>query len=131
MRRSKKLLWIAAAIGIAIIVIVGAIAGGAGGGNGETDEGDAEAEADRIAGFHCLSAWDGDHEGFEDLVRPNLTDPKSMDTLETRITPIDEDGRHIIYMDFTADNAFGGTVKYTAAGYVDNETCEAELVDIQ
>ena len=49
--------------------------------------------------------------------------------LGTLIGPV-KDGRHVIRLEFTAKNAFGGRVRHTAAGYVDNKTCEATLVDI-
>lgn len=84
---------------------------------------------DQRQGFHCLSAWDGNHDGLEALIRGQLNDPGSMDTISTLIGPV-KDGRHVIRLEFTAKNAFGGRVRHTAAGYVDNKTCEATLVDI-
>ena len=82
-------------------------------------------------GFHCLSQWDGNHEGLEALVRDELNDPGSMKTYSTRITPVDENGYHTIIMDFGANNAFGGMVRNAAVGLVDNETCEAGLIGIE
>ena len=41
---------------------------------------DAEEAEDRRKGLHCLSDWDGDHEGLERLVRQELNDPDSMET---------------------------------------------------
>ena len=54
----------------------------------------AEEAEDRRKGFHCLSPWDGNHDGLEALIRDELNDPGSMETIETRITPVDEDGNH-------------------------------------
>ena len=110
---------------VAIIIVSGcmAIFGG--------DSGDSEPTAEeRRKGFHCLSSWDGNHNGLEELVRRRLNDPGSMETHETRIGPVDSSGRHRIIMDFSAKNAFGGRVRNTATGWVDNRTCEATLGSI-
>ena len=87
------------------------------------------SEEDREQGFHCLDPWDGNQIGLEDLVRPLLNDPGSMETHETRIGKVGASvtGKHRIIMDFGARNAFGGMVRNTAYGWVDHETCEAEL----
>ena len=31
-----------------------------------------QSAEERLKGFHCLSAWDGNHNGFERLVKPLL-----------------------------------------------------------
>lgn len=90
----------------------------------------AEAE-ERRKGFHCLSPWDGNHDGLEALIRDNLNDPGSMDTIRTRITPVGEDGHHTVALEFTALNALGGRVRLTAYGQVNNESCEATLIGIE
>ena len=56
--------------------------------------------------------------------------PGSMETHETRIAPVNNQGRHRIFMDFSAENVFGGRVRTTASGWIDNRTCEATLVEI-
>lgn len=95
----------------------------------------AEEAIERQKGFHCLSVWDGNHDGFERLVKPMLNDPDSMKTYETRIAPAEEgtDGRlgHFIIMEFGATNAFGAMMRSIATGWVDNETCEATLLYIE
>ncbi len=53
-----------------------------------------------------------------------------METHETRIWPVNSLGRHEVVMDFGARNSFGGMVRRTATGWVDNETCEAELLAV-
>lgn len=88
-----------------------------------------ELEAKR-KGFHCLSDWDGNHSGLEALVEDNLNDPGSMETLETRIAPVDDEGLHWVSMEFTAKNAFGGRVRHIATGWVGNATCTAVLTAI-
>jgi len=91
---------------------------------------DRQAE-ERRKGFHCLSAWDGNHDGLEALIRDRLNDPGSMETIETVITPVDARGDHAIVLEFTAKNAFGGRVRQMAFGIVDNSTCEARLEFIE
>lgn len=87
---------------------------------------DTSAE-DRRRGFHCLDAWDGNHNGMEALIRDELNDPGSMETIETGITPVDADGQHTVRLEFTAKNAFGGRVRHTAYGWVDQASCRATL----
>ena len=90
----------------------------------------AKAEEER-KGFHCLSAWDGNHYGMEDLVRDRLQDPGSMETHSTNIWPIGgENKRHRVAMTFSAGNAFGGMVRHTAIGWIDHDSCEATLVSV-
>ena len=91
----------------------------------------AEKAEDKRKGFHCLSAWDGHHDGFEALVKANLKDPSSMETHGTKITPVNDLGQHTIIMDFGARNSFGGMVRQEATGWVANETCEATLLSVE
>lgn len=94
------------------------------------EEGNETSEAeDERKGFHCLSPWDGNHDGLEALIRRQLNDPGSMETVETRISPV-VDGRHRISLEFTAKNSFGGRIRHVAHGSVSNETCEAQLISI-
>ncbi len=87
-------------------------------------------EEERTAGFHCLSKLNGHHDGLEELVKVKLNDPNSLETLETRITPVGADGLHNVRMKFTAKNALGGRIRHEAWATVNNETCEATLLDI-
>ena len=91
----------------------------------------AEEEEDRRKGFHCLSEWDGNHEGLEALVRKRLNDPGSMETLETRIKPANKNGWHPVRMEFTAKNALGGRIRKVAVGKISTVTCESRLVRIK
>ena len=74
-------------------------------------------------GFHCLSFWDGSSGIFKDAVKEHLNDPNSLEEIETRIAPVEND-RHFILMDFTAKNRFGGRIRHTAYGYLNAETCD-------
>ena len=127
----KKLLL--GGLGVLLLVIV--IAAVAGGGNGDGGGGTAELSAEEVEekrkGFHCLSEWDGNHDGLEALVREHLNDPGSMETHGTRIAPVDAEGDHLIIMDFGSRNAFGGMIRSEAVGVVNNETCEATLLSIE
>ena len=67
---------------------------------------------------------------FERLVRERLTDPGSMETFETRVSPV-KNGKHEILMDFGARNAFGGMVRKIAYGTYDHKTCEPTLISIE
>ena len=84
-------------------------------------------EEDRRKGLHCLDPWDGNHNGFEEIVRFHLNDPDSMKTYSTKVTPVGEDGNHEILMDFGAKNVFGGIVRHTASGFFSQVTCDAKL----
>lgn len=68
----------------------------------------AEEAENRRKGFHCLSSWDGSHSDFADLVKKSLRDPSSFEHTETRISPVDDKGRHTVIMTFRATNGFGG-----------------------
>ena len=94
-------------------------------------------KAEELAtGLHCLSAWDGHHNGFKNLVKPQLNDPDSLKARETRIGRVGMDigvmpgldGQYVITMNFTAQNSFGGTVRHDAYGYVSSDGCEALLL---
>ena len=89
--------------------------------------------ADKRGGRHCLSAWDGNHNGFEALVRDVLKDPGSMETIETwvqLVSTTDLGTGHYIKMQYRAKNSLGGYVVNTAYGWFDNQTCQATLLYI-
>ena len=69
---------VAVAIGVIGVLLMGC--------GMSVEQQEAKAEEER-KGFHCLSAWDGNHDGLEGLVRQQLNDPDSMETRETRIAP--------------------------------------------
>ena len=91
--------------------------------------------SDRRKGFHCLSAWDGNHDGLERLVKRHLKDPNSMKTYETLIAPATEDSagrlQHYIVMEFGATNSFGAMVRTKAVGWIDHDHCTATLLYIE
>ncbi|MCY3544236.1 MAG: hypothetical protein OXH22_09365 [Chloroflexi bacterium] len=132
-------------VGIIIIVVILVIVGNAIRGDDEVEVIQTSATnaptVDKVAtvraqaeekrkGFHCLSWWDGNHDAFERLVKQRLNDPSSMETFETRVTPV-KDGKHEIIMEFGAKNAFGGMVRSFAFGTYDHQTCEPTLTRIE
>lgn len=78
-------------------------------------------------GFHCLSPWDGHSRQMNELIKTHLNDPDSFKARETRIAP-EVDGTHVLFVEFTAKNALGGTVRNIATGMIDHDTCEALIV---
>lgn len=87
----------------------------------------AEENSDGAIAKRCLSAWDGNHDGFERQIRQLLSDPNSMETHATYYGRID--GDFVIRMDYGARNAFGGMVRTTAVGIMNTETCEVAVID--
>ena len=104
--------------------------------------GGEESEADRSArlakeaedkrrGFHCLSAWDGSHRDFKNAVKDKMRDPDSFEHIETRVTPVDGSGNHIMFMEYRARNGFGGMNVGTAAGSFRNSDCGFTVLAIE
>jgi len=81
-------------------------------------------------GFHCLSTWDGSHDGFKSEVKSKMKDPKSFSHVKTRITP-KKNGQHFIYMDYRAKNSFGAVTTGTAKGKVDHDDCSHTVLLIK
>ena len=92
--------------------------------------GTSDTNEDKRKGFHCLSPWDGNHDGLEALIRDEIRDPNSMETIETRITPVNANGNHTVSLTFRSRNGFGGMVENTAVATVDNDSCKATLLSI-
>ena len=97
----------------------------------ERIEKEKETLEEKRKGFHCLSAWDGNHDGLEALIRSQLNDPGSMKTYSTSILPVSTDGTHTILVSFGARNRLGGMVRGNAVGSIDNKTCKATLSYIE
>ncbi len=77
----------------------------------------------------CFSPWDGNLDALEDLIRPLLNDEGSMQTHETRFTrTADENGEHFVYMEYSANNAFGARIKVDAVGAVRASDCRVRLI---
>lgn len=94
----------------------------------------AKKEADeakaREHGHHCLSAWDGSHRAFKEVVKEQLRDPASFEHIRT-VTAKKVNDSHIIQMKYRARNGFGGMNVATAVGLFDADDCKAVLVGIE
>ncbi len=98
-----------------------------------------------------FSVWDGAHTGLEKLVIKQLNDEKSYKHIETTYRDIDDEaardeindvlaksgyeqrvevGDLFIQMQFSAKNAFGGTIKNTAFGIASYSSDTITLIDI-
>ena len=87
----------------------------------------AEKATERRNGFHCLSAWNGQHRGLVEKIEPYLRDPGSFEHIETTIAPVTADGTHSLLMRFRSRNAFGGMAPTRVWARVNSETCTAEV----
>ena len=121
---------------LAVAVLAAACGGSGPTGSAPSPATDEEPEPvfsaqDRFEGRHCLDPETGGHTGLEDQIRDRLNDPTNLEVLETITSPADEHGDNYFFIDFTAKNRFGVRVHGAAAGRVDNQTCEAELLEIE
>lgn len=91
----------------------------------------AAAAEKKKAGFHCLSAWDGSHARVVRDVKAQLRDPNSFEHVNTKITPADSLGNHVLYMSYRAKNGFGGMTNGLATASVHNATCDAQIITHQ
>lgn len=89
---------------------------------------EAKEAEERKSGFHCLSAWDGSHRGIVDALKDDLRDPDSFQHVETRITPTDAKGNHMLMMRYRARNGFGGMNIGRLAAVVKDSDCSFEIV---
>jgi len=88
----------------------------------------AEEDKDnKRKGFHCLSGWDGSHAAVKDAVEKQMRDPDSFEHIETRITPVDKNGKHSLVMKYRAANGFGGMSVGQAEAIIDNDSCQATI----
>jgi|TARA_B110000879_G_scaffold154181_1_gene199391 hypothetical protein len=85
----------------------------------------AQAKAKRVAGFHCLSGWDGSHRQVAIAVEKSLRDPSSFDHRSTKIWPKSMDGNdtHTLLMTYSGKNGFGGTAVERVSAKISHSTC--------
>ena len=60
-----------------------------------------------------------------------MREPDSFEHIETRITPINEKGKHTLTMRYRARNGFGGMTDGVAIATINNAGCSAmvELIE--
>jgi hypothetical protein len=90
-----------------------------------------EKAEEQRKGFHCLSSWDGSHTAVKQYVQERMRDPKSFDHVQTRITPVDQNGEHVLAMEYRAANGFGGLTIGIATAVIDNATCQATITSLE
>lgn len=88
----------------------------------------AAKEEERRKGFHCLSQWNGAHSGVERYIEKNLKDPDSYEHIETRITPVNEQGEHTLIVTYRAKNSFGGMTVGITTATIRNNDCHATIL---
>ena len=66
---------------------------------------------------------------FDELIQASMNDPNSFERLNTRLSATGT--RRVIRVEFTGKNAFGGTVRHTATGYLDLDDCTVTLTEIE
>ena len=79
----------------------------------------------------CMDPWDGNYNALEDLIRPLLNDPGSMETFGTYYFTWDnlDDGLVTVRLDYGARNAFGGMVRTSAWAEMRPDCSVAEVID--
>ena len=92
----------------------------------------AEAEAaKRRSGFHCLSGWDGSHFAVKNYTEERMREPDSFDHIETRITPVDAEGYHLLIMTYRARNGFGGMSIGVTTAKIRSSDCRAIILSME
>ena len=97
----------------------------------EIQEQAAAAQEARLYGVQCLSGWDGSNSDVVDAVKASLRDPSSFKHVETRTTPIDANGKHVLMMKFRATNGFGGPTIGMARAILDGNSCRVKIDQIE
>lgn len=88
----------------------------------------AEAAEEHRKGFDCLNNWDGSNDSLVEQIKSNLRNPDSFQHIETKITPVNAQGQHMVIMEYRAQNGFGGMNVASALATVDPVTCRATIV---
>lgn len=108
--------------GIVVLALIGIMSSDPSGDLSPEEKSAQNAEEVR-KGFHCLSSWDGSHSGLVKSVKNNLRDAGSFEHVQTKIGPVNNEGKHFIMMTYRAANGFGGMNLESASGEVNNSGC--------
>ena len=87
-------------------------------------------EEKRRKGFHCLSVWDGSLAEFRTEVKNMMREPDSFEHVETRVSPVDENGKHLAIMTYRARNGFGGVNVGAASASFNNFDCKYVILSV-
>lgn len=122
-------------VGLLVLIVFGFLAYSCVSGGKESPEDRAARIAkeamDQKMGFHCLSAWDGSLPEFKRKVKSLMRDPDSFEHIETRVTPVDASGEHMVFMKYRARNGFGGVNVSTAIGTFKNSDCSSTIISVE
>lgn len=88
----------------------------------------AKVESEKISGFHCLSQWDGSHRELISNLKTTLRDPDSFEHIDTKITPVDAKGFHLLTMRYRSKNGFGGMAIGTVIAQIKKDNCSFEMI---
>ena len=91
----------------------------------------AEKSEEKRKGFHCLSGWDGSNRGVVAALKDNLRDPDSFEHAETRLTPVNKQGEHLLIMKYRAANGFGGMNIGHLMATIQNSDCSFKIVSVE
>jgi hypothetical protein len=87
--------------------------------------------ADREAGRHCLSISGLEVQSVVNAVKASLREPDSFEMISTSMSPLTENGRHVVLMDYRARNGFGGMNVATARAVIINADCSVEALVVE
>ena len=90
---------------------------------------ESQEALDKQRGFHCLSTWNGSHIRLVQAVKRQLDDPGSFKHDRTKVTPVDEAGRHRLVMRFRANNEYGALVLHDVEAVYRNRDCSVVTWD--
>jgi uncharacterized membrane protein YvbJ len=82
----------------------------------------------KTMGFHCLRGRDGSHQALTEYVKQHMRDPGSYEHVETRISPVNPNGKHALVMKYRGKNGFGGMSIESVVAAVDNKSCLAQII---
>ncbi len=108
------------------------------GGNGSAQKDAAsqqQRDDSRSDGSHCLSAWDGSNRSLKEQIKSAARNPDSFEHIDTRFGSAvanEKTGRleHPVVMRFRSQNGFGGMNVGVAVASVDNEKCDATVINV-
>ena len=95
------------AVGLFAVALVGSLMDG-GTKVATKPTGKVAEKAKEPDGFSCLSKWDGSHRKLVDELKRTLRNPDSFKHIETRLAPSKTSGEFVLFMDYRAENGFGG-----------------------
>ena len=95
-------------------------------GNNDDDD-DGLSQEDCLRLYRSTSTWvDTD---FDRMIKATMNDPDSYEKRDVSLSSVGT--RRVLKVEFTGRNAFGGTVRHTATGFLNLDDCTCELSGIE